>query len=141
MKVTYTPEGATPRVWDFRPGRLLNAEAEAIEDKTGWTYQEFGVAFMSGSMKAYHALLWVMLRRTTHNLKWDEVVFAYDEIEVEFDAEEKQRMVEEMERNLDDLDDQQMLFLAQLKLELQKDPDDEGKADSGSATADAATSG
>ena len=96
MKFVYKPEGADPKVWDFKPNKLMNVESEKIEDLTGWTYQEFGEKFMMGSTKAYHALLYVFLKRETPTLKYDQVQFAMDEIEVEFGDEEKIALVDAM---------------------------------------------
>lgn len=97
MKFAYTPEGADTKTWDFRPGTLPNVEAEAIEDATGWTYTEFGVKFMKGSSKAYHALLWVYLRRTHPGLKYDQVEFTSDEIEVSYEPDETRGLIAALE--------------------------------------------
>lgn len=122
MKFTYKPEGADPKVWEYRPNKLMNVEAEKIEDLTGWTYQEFGERFMSGSTKAYHALLYILLKRETPTLKYDQVQFAMDEIEVEFGEVEKAAMLDalreaEASGQLDD-DEESMAQLRLLEEEL-----------------------
>lgn len=106
MKFTYTPEGGEPRSWDFKPRKLLNVESELIEDVTGWTYQEFGEKFMAGSTRAYHALLWILLKRTTPGLKYDAVQFSMDEVDVEPDDEEKRAMFDLLAEDSDLTDDQ-----------------------------------
>jgi len=89
VKIIYTPEGCEPREWDFEPKRLLNVEAELIEDVTGWTFDEFGANFLKGSTKARHAALWVMLKRETPTLKYAQVQFSLGELDVEFTAQER----------------------------------------------------
>lgn len=99
MKLIYRPDGAdTPREWEFKPSKLLNAEAEAIEDRTGWTFEEFGDALMRGSTKARHALLWVMLKRENHRLKYDDVQFAMDEVDLGFTVEERGNLIAALEK-------------------------------------------
>lgn len=115
MKFTYTPDGGDPRSWDFRPGKMLNVEAEECERLFGDTFQVFGQAFMSGSMKAYHVLLYVFLHRNSPGLKYEQVQFTNDEISVDFDPDEHLRIVEELERNYDSLSEEQRLALATLK--------------------------
>jgi hypothetical protein len=67
------PEGV--REWSYEPGELSSADAEAIEDVTGWTYEEFGQALWSGSVRAKRALLWVLRRRDDPRLPYDQVEF------------------------------------------------------------------
>lgn len=98
MKLTYSPEGVEPMIWDFLPSKMLNVEAELIEDVTGWTYQEFQSAFIMGSSKARHALLWVFLKRTKPNLRYDAVQFAQDELVVDWSEHERSKLIEELGR-------------------------------------------
>lgn len=94
MIFRWTQEGADPREWEFTPLTLGNAEAETIERLTNWTYQEFGEKFLGGSMKAYHALLYVFLKRTTPTLKYNDVQFSLAEIDLEYSPDEKRAMVD-----------------------------------------------
>lgn len=88
MKFVYKPEGIEPRSWDFKPEKLLNPEAEAIERHTGWTFGEWVGKLGDTSMLALHGLLYVLLKRSSPTLKWDEVQFSLDEIGLEADDDE-----------------------------------------------------
>lgn len=127
MKITYTPEGAEPRVWDFKPGKLMNAEAEVIERHTDWTYQQFGVKFMEGSTLAYHAVLFVMLKRSIPTLKWDDVQFCLDEVQVEFTEDENVALMKAMRADRADLTDDQAKALEALEAEFGHLADDAPK--------------
>lgn len=94
MKFIYTPQGAEPITFDYKPGRLLSPEAEKIEELTGWTYMEFGEHLMSQSMKAFHALLYIFLKRSNPTLKYEQVVFAFDEVDIDYDDSEIGDMIE-----------------------------------------------
>lgn len=118
MQFIYKPEGADPKTWEFKPTKMLSVEAEAIEDVTGWTYTEFGEKFMAGSTKAYHALLWVLLRRSTPGLKYDAVQFAMDEISIDYSDEEKRALVAAMREAGDSLDEEQRAHLEALLAEV-----------------------
>lgn len=97
MQITYTPEGAEPRTWDFEPKKLMSPEAEAIERHTGWTFDEFAGNFLKGSTLAKHAVLFVMLKRSAPQLKWDDVQFALGEVEVGFSPTEQDQLKEALE--------------------------------------------
>lgn len=88
MRLVYAPEGAEPQSWVFDPNKIMSPEAEAIERATGWTFAEFGQQFLKGSTTARHALLWIMLRRKTPGIKYDEVQFSMAEVDVVFDDDE-----------------------------------------------------
>lgn len=98
MQLIYTPEGAEPQRFDFRPGKLLSPEAEKIEELTGWSYMEFGEHLMKGSVKAYHALLFIFLRRQDPRISYDSVQFTFDEVDLDFDHDEQAQMIEELQR-------------------------------------------
>lgn len=89
MKFVYTPEGAKPKSWDFKPEKLMNVECEAIERRTGFAFGDFVDAIGKGSMLAIHGLLWVLLKRENPTLAWDAVQFCLDEID--FEAEDGER--------------------------------------------------
>ena len=89
MKFVYTAEGADSLEWDFQPGKLMNAEAEAIERLTGMTFVTWQKAVLEGSVRAVHGLLYVMLKRDNPALKYDQVVFCMDEIDFDFTPEER----------------------------------------------------
>ena len=126
MIVTYTPADGEKREWAFKPNKLMAVEAEAIESRTGWTYQEFGVQFMKGSTLARHALLWVLLKRETPGIKYSDVTFAVDEIDFDLDADERAATIAVLQTKTD-LDDDERTALEQLvKATEDADPKVEG---------------
>lgn len=88
MKFRYSPEGAEPKEWPFKANKLLNAEAEEIERRTAMTFGEWAAALERQSMRAFHALLYVMLKRENPTLQWDQVVFSGSEVELELELDE-----------------------------------------------------
>ena len=117
MIITYQPEGAQPTTWDFKPQKLLNAEAEAIERHTGWTFDEFQDRLMKGSVLAMRALLFVMLKRGDPTLKWDAVQFALGDVKLDMDDAEAQQVLAELQtrqRDGEDMTDEQLAVMDQL---------------------------
>lgn len=102
MRITYTPEGAEPQVFEFKPGKLMSPEAEAIERHTGMTYKGFTDALGETSMLATHALLWVFLKRKDPTLKYDAVQFCMDEIDFGLDDDEATEAITELHRRQGD---------------------------------------
>lgn len=88
MRFIYKPEGAEPKSWEFNPTKLMNVEAEAIEKHTGMTFGDWADKVGSGSVLAIHGLLYVLLKRTTPTLRWDDVQFCLDDIDFEIDDDE-----------------------------------------------------
>lgn len=96
MRFVYKPEGVEPKSWDFDPDKLMNAEAEAIERHTGWTYGEFVDKFGNASILAIHALLFVFLKRSTPTLLWEQVQFSMSEVDMELDDAEAAKAIAEL---------------------------------------------
>jgi hypothetical protein len=96
VRFTYAPEGADPKSWDFKPGKLMSVEAELIERTTGMTYAEWLDALGSGSMSAQHALLWVFMKRSNPAIKYDEIQFCADDIQSEPDDDEAQQALDKL---------------------------------------------
>lgn len=100
MKFTYKPEGTEPeqwKVWVFDPKKLMNVEAEAIEKVTGLTFPDWHNAVLEESTAAIHGLLWVLLKRETPTLTYDQIAFAYDDYELDLDDSQKAGIVAEIE--------------------------------------------
>jgi hypothetical protein len=150
MKLTYTPVpreatgpaklGGLPndlgeRVFSFKPNKLLSVEAEAIEDATDWTFEEFGRKFMSGSMKAKRAALWILLRREFAGLKFRDLSFTPEEVAVDFDDEETAALRQALADD-PDLDDEER---AEILAVLGEPDDDEDAAPKGATTTEPAT--
>lgn len=101
MKFVYKPEGAEPRSWDFEPDRILNVEAEVIERKTGFTYQEWLDKVRGGSMLALHGLLFIFLKREDHKLQWDSVQFTLSELDFEIGDDEAAEVYAALKKRVD----------------------------------------
>lgn len=102
MKVTYAPEGADPRVWMFRPGKLMNVEAEEIERVTGMDFNEWAEKLPPATvnMRALHGLLYILLKREIPTLKYAEVEFTADELDFELELDEKRLAVTNLKQML-----------------------------------------
>lgn len=88
MRIIYTPPDGDKVEWIWKPGEVASAEAESIEEATGWDYPEFVNRFLAGSMRAKRALLWSLLRREQPRLQFGQVSFAVQNLYDEFDEEE-----------------------------------------------------
>jgi hypothetical protein len=75
----YQPEGAEPREWDWAPYKMQSPDAELIEQLSDMLFSEWIDAVTAGSMRARHALLFVLLRKEQPGLKYDELQFSYGE--------------------------------------------------------------
>ena len=74
--------------------------------------------FLKGSVKARHALLWIMLKRKTPPLKYAEVQFSMAEVDVVFGDEELAAIVQALEAKAaseDGLDNEEQMTLEALR--------------------------
>lgn len=93
MQLIYTPDGQDAQRWPVDLGRFRVAECEAIEKRTGMPYgTQYKEALLAGSVRARRALLWTLLRREHHTLRYDDVDFADGELVLEFDVDEYRAM-------------------------------------------------
>lgn len=136
MQFVYKPEGAEPRVWPFKPNKLMNPEAEAIEKMTKMTFGEWQDALERNSVLAIHGLLYVMLKREVPTLKWEEVQFCLEDVAIEYTDEEKVDIRDEFLKAAETrtLDDDERAMLDALVEELgmpasATDPDNEAGPD------------
>lgn len=89
MKVTYRPEGAEPREWTgVKRGKIMSPEAELIERHTGWRFGQWWDELFADSMLAAHALLYVLLKRSTPTIKWEDVQFCEDDYSLDPELDE-----------------------------------------------------
>lgn len=98
MRFVYKPEGAEPKSWEFNPNKLMNVEAETIEKHTGMTFGDWTQKVRGGSILAIHGLLYVMLKRSTPTLRWDDVQFCIDDIDFEIDDDDAEKAIANLER-------------------------------------------
>lgn len=113
-RLTYTPEGADPKVWDFSFGRLMSPERIAIEKHTGLGWLEVQRGFWSNRGDVIHALLWVLLKRDIPTLRVNEVEFCDDEIDLDLNDDEGAEALETL-RAKPFLDDDEREALAGLE--------------------------
>ncbi|MEV6124870.1 hypothetical protein AB0M23_30920 [Streptomyces sp. NPDC052077] len=123
MKVTFTPEDGEPQVFDYNPNKLLSAEREALEKRTGVSFQQFSMGVLRGHALCRRALLHVLLKRQHPTLSFDDVDFCWDELTVEMTKGEITLATERMREKGGDED----IVEAMLK-GYDEAPEDEGKA-------------
>lgn len=120
MQFVYAPEGAEPRKWDFDPYKLMSPEIEVIERRTGLPYAEWMEHVGKGSVLALHGLLYVLLKRTTPTLKWDDVQFCMADVGWEMEPDEIADVVRTLEEQAANghLSDDEAEYLVELRKQL-----------------------
>jgi hypothetical protein len=125
----YSPHGAEPRTWSFRPLAMSSLEAEAVEDVTGWTFPLFQTQFYAGRTRARRAALWVLLRREQPDLRFDAVEFGMNELGSRWEGgSEEAELRGQVQDDPDLTEEQRAQLLAQLE---PADPDPEPATDDG----------
>jgi hypothetical protein len=130
MYLVYTPEGADePKRWKYSPKRLMSAEREMLERRTGRNFSEFTQDVLKGNSQCRRALLFMFQKREHPGVRYEDVDFAWDELTLEHSKGELLAMREQVADNVPP--DQLTAVLAKLDEEISaayEDPDDEGKA-------------
>jgi hypothetical protein len=130
MYLVYTPEGADePKRWKYSPKRLMSAEREMLERRTGRNFSEFTQDVLKGNSQCRRALLFMFLKREHPGVRYEDVDFAWDELTLEHSKGELLAMREQVADNVPA--EQLTAVLAKLDEEIAsayEDPDDEGKA-------------
>jgi len=118
MYVTYKPEGSPEQRWEFDPSRVRSMEAELIEKRYGKSWDQFRGDVQSGSMKARRVLLWHLLRRDHHTLRFEDVPDFYaGEFLVEHSVDELAAIKDKLlKADLPDDDRQQMLTAIDMEI-------------------------
>jgi hypothetical protein len=123
LKVTYTPDESDEQVFDYNPNKLMSAEREALETRTGKSFNDFAMGILRGNALCRRALLHVLLKRQHPTLRFDDVDFCWDELKIEMTKGEIELAVARLrEKNGDE-----ELIEGMLK-QFDEAPDDEGKA-------------
>ncbi|MEU9285963.1 hypothetical protein AB0D57_14865 [Streptomyces sp. NPDC048275] len=123
MKVTYTPEDNEEQVFNYNPNKLMSAEREALEKRTGMSFNDFAMGVLRGNALCRRALLHVLLKRQHPTLRFDDVDFCWDEFKVEMTKGEIELAVERLREKKGD----EALIDGMLK-DFDDAPEDEGKA-------------
>jgi hypothetical protein len=128
--LVYKPEGSEePQRWRYNPKKLLTPEREDIERRTGYDFAEFTTRVLKGNSLCRRALLYVFLRREHAKVRYEDVVFAWDELTLEHSKGELLLMREKVAETVPA--DQLAAVLEKLDEEIDEafeDPDEEGKA-------------
>ncbi|MFD9319284.1 hypothetical protein ACFWDQ_16570 [Streptomyces sp. NPDC060053] len=130
MYLVYKPEGSEePQRWRYNPRKLMSAERENIERLTGSTWSDFTKKVVEGSSLCRRALLYTFLKRSNPPLKFDDVDFAWDELELGYSKGELEQLREAAADGAPA--DQRAMILARIDEQISEafeDPEEEGKA-------------
>lgn len=133
MYLVYAPEGddggAEPKRWKYNPKKLMSAEREMLERRTGKNFSEFTTDVMKGNSQCRRALLFMFLKREHPGVRYEDVDFAWDELTLEHSKGELLLMREQVVESVPA--DQLAAVLEKLDQEVAEafeDPDEEGKA-------------
>ena len=130
MYLVYEPEGADePTRWKYDPRKMMSVEREDLERRTGKDFSEFVKAVAMGNSLCRRALLFTFLRRDHPKTRFEDVDFAWDELELQYSRSEYLEMREKAQENLNG--DELAAALRQIDSELETaydDTEDSGKA-------------
>lgn len=130
MYLVYQPEGTEePKRWKYHPNKLMTPERELIEKLTGKNFTEFTVDVQKGNSRCRRALLFIFQKREHPTLKFDDVVFQWNELTLEHSKGELLLMRENVAESV--ASEQVEAVLEKLDEEIaqaHEDPDEQGKA-------------
>ncbi|WP_329187051.1 hypothetical protein [Actinacidiphila glaucinigra] len=92
MFLIYTPEDGEPQRFRYVPQKLMTAEREALERRSGQDFADFTKGVLNGNAVCRRALLWVLLKRQHPTLRYEDVDFAWDELELQYSKQEYELM-------------------------------------------------
>jgi len=76
---------ADGRVYRFDEKKMLNTEAMALQNATGFTLRELLTRFKTGDVEGLTAYIWLAMRRAGEQVKYSEVEF--DILQVKWEHE------------------------------------------------------
>lgn len=131
MYLTYKPDGSEePRRWKYEPKKLMSAEREKLERLTDRNFSVFTKDVVQGNSLCRRALLFVYLKREHPTTRFEDVDFAWDELDLEYSKGELRTIREQVADSA--TGDQRAIVLEKLDAMLAdayEDPDDDqGKA-------------
>lgn len=124
MKFVYTPEGAEKSYeWPWAPFDMPSPDAIEIEKLTGMRFRVWADEVVQGSMLATQAFLYLMLRKETPGLQWDQVRFSYSECKIVLSDDEVISRLADLERlaRANDLSEQEGRMLGALRASVPSD--------------------
>jgi hypothetical protein len=130
MYLVYQPEGQDePTKFKYNPRKLMSAEREMVEKKSGKNFSQFTSDVLAGNARDRRVLLFMYLKRTNPQLRFEDVDFAWDELTLQHSKGELQEMKDKIsEAYADDKDLPNMLAELDRQIESAYEDDDEGKA-------------
>jgi hypothetical protein len=130
--VTYSPADGDRQRWEWDPDKVRTSEAEIVEKRHGGTWDQFKAAAMQGESKARRVLLWHLLRREHHTLKFEDLPdFLTGELQVEFTRSEIALIRDRVSRaQMAESERQDMLTALDLQMSEAVDGEPAGKAGS-----------
>ena len=87
MRLSWQPEGAEPREFEFTPRRLRTVEVEDIEAVGGVMWEDFDrfrELLGRGNRRALRAALWVLRRRDEKDLRFDQLDLSAGEVKLDY---------------------------------------------------------
>jgi len=124
LKFVYTPDGAEKAYeWDWAPFEMPSPDAIEIEKLTGMRFRVWADEVVQGSMLATQAFLYLMLRKETPGLQWDQVRFSFSECKIVLTDEEVVGRLKDLERlaRANDLSEQEGRMLGALRASVATD--------------------
>lgn len=100
MYLIYQPEGSDePKRWKYKPTKLMSVEREMLERRTGKDFSDFTQSVLSGNSLCRRALLFLFTKRDHPGVRWEDVDFAWDELQLEYSKQEYQAMRDAIAEN------------------------------------------
>jgi hypothetical protein len=133
MKITYTCVGEPEKVYEFDPERVKVSETELIEKRFGGTWTEFRAGITQGNSKARRVLLWHLLRKTHHTLRYEDTPdFAFGDLKCEHDYSELIEMRERIAKS-NHARREELLAALDVEIDSMSEGEAEGKASTNNA--------
>jgi hypothetical protein len=82
VQFVYTPEGGSPRKWEFDPANPAWDLAYVTESETGWPWEEFMDKLAHGSHIALRAFVYAFRKRDEPKLSIGAVMVTVGEIDL-----------------------------------------------------------
>lgn len=131
MYLVYQPEGSQePQRFKYLPRKLLSADREMLERRTGRNYSQFTKDVVEGNSLCRRALLFMFQRREHPKLSFDDVDYAWDELTLEYSKGELRKMRDALVEGDSLPADQRAAALEQIDAQIDDafDEESEGKA-------------
>ncbi|MCP3817835.1 hypothetical protein NLX86_06695 [Streptomyces sp. A3M-1-3] len=130
MYLVYKPGEGDAQRWLYDPKKLMSVEREMLERRTERNFSEFTTDVLKGNSRCRRALLFMYLKREHPTTRYEDVDFAWGELELEYTRGELLQLREMVSENM--TGDQLAGALEQLDAQIAEAYDDtetEGKAE------------